>query len=56
MSADHLIYQTVEGMDRAIMQGQNHVTKLENSCFTGEYIAGSIDEEYLAWVENTQES
>ena len=56
ISADRLIYQTVEGMDRAIMAGQSHVTELENSCFTGEYIAGDISAEYLAWVEATQES
>lgn len=56
MGADHLIYMSVEGMNRAIMAGQDHVTELEQSCFTGEYIAGDIDEEYLAWVEETQES
>ncbi|MCB1273319.1 MAG: amidophosphoribosyltransferase [Leucobacter sp.] len=56
MNADRLIYQTVEGMDRAIMAGQSHVTELESSCFTGEYIAGNITDEYLSWVEATQES
>ncbi|GAA1782070.1 MULTISPECIES: amidophosphoribosyltransferase [Leucobacter] len=56
LGADHLIYQTVEGMDRAIMAGQSHVTRLEQSCFTGEYIAGDVDEEYLAWVESSQTS
>ena len=56
MNADRLIYQTVEGMDRAIMAGQSHVTELERSCFTGEYIAGNITDEYLSWVEATQES
>ncbi len=56
LGADHLIYQTVEGMDRAIMAGQDHVTRLEQSCFTGEYIAGDVDEEYLTWVESSQTS
>ena len=56
MSADRLIYQTVEGMDRAILAGQDRVTELESSCFTGKYITGNIDEEYLSWVEATQES
>lgn len=51
MGADHLVYQTVEGMNRAILSGQSTVTELEESCFTGEYLAGSIDEEYLAWLE-----
>ncbi|WP_416443492.1 amidophosphoribosyltransferase [Leucobacter sp. HNU] len=56
LGADHLIYQTVEGMDRAILAGQDRVTRLEQSCFTGEYIAGNVDEEYLAWVESSQSS
>lgn len=56
MAADRLVYQTVEGMNRAILSGQSAVTKLEESCFTGEYIAGHVDEEYLAWVEANQES
>ncbi|MBO1901639.1 amidophosphoribosyltransferase [Leucobacter weissii] len=56
IGADRLVYQTVEAMDRAILEGQDRVTELEKSCFTGEYIAGRVDEEYLAWVEATQES
>ena len=56
IGSDRLVYQTVQGMNDAILGGQSAVTRLEQSCFTGEYIAGSIDEEYLAWVEATQES
>jgi len=26
------------------------------SCFTGEYVTGSVDSEYLDWVENNQAS
>ncbi len=56
MGADQLIYQTVEGMNRAILAGQDHVTELEQSCFTGEYLAGNVDAEYLAWVSENQTS
>lgn len=56
MGVDRLVYQTVEGMNRAILAGQSMVTELEQSCFTGEYLAGNIDEEYLAWVEQHQQS
>lgn len=56
LSADHLVYQTVEGMNRAILEGQSTVTRLEESCFTGEYLAGNVDAEYLAWVEANQQS
>ncbi len=56
MGADHLVYQTVEGMNRAILSGQSVVTELEQSCFTGEYLAGNVNEEYLSFVEATQVS
>lgn len=56
IGADKLVYQTVEGMNRAILEGQDKVTALENSCFTGEYITGNIDEDYLSWLEATQQS
>lgn len=54
MGADHLVYQSVEGMNRAILSGQSKVIALEESCFTGEYLAGNVTEEYLTWVEETQ--
>ena len=56
IGADHLVYQTVEGMNEAILAGQDEVQRLEESCFTGEYLAGNVDDAYLAWVESTQES
>ncbi len=56
MGADHLVYQTVEGMNRAILSGQDKVTELEESCFTGKYLAGNVSDEYLAWLEATQVS
>ena len=56
MGADVLIYQTVEGMNRAILDGQDDITELEDSCFTGNYRAGTVDDEYLAWVEANQQS
>lgn len=56
IGADSLIYQTVEGMNRAILGGQEEITALEESCFTGEYLCGNITEEYLAWVTKNQKS
>ncbi|MFC4223955.1 amidophosphoribosyltransferase [Lysinibacter cavernae] len=56
MGSDHLIYQEVEDMSKAILEGQSKVTELETSCFTGEYPAGNITEEYLQWVEANQQS
>jgi amidophosphoribosyltransferase len=53
IGADHLIYQEVEDMRRAITLGSD-VTDLEMSCFTGEYVTGTVTPEYLAWVEKNQ--
>lgn len=53
LGADYMIYQEVEDLHRAITEGSN-VTELEMSCFTGEYVTGSVTPEYLDWVERTQ--
>jgi len=55
IGADHLIYQEVEDLKAAIIEG-SEVTELDMSCFTGEYVTGSVDAEYLDWVENNQAS
>ncbi|WP_022882092.1 amidophosphoribosyltransferase [Gryllotalpicola ginsengisoli] len=54
LGADNLIYQEVEDMKSAILEGQSAVNDLEMSCFTGEYVTGTVTDEYLAWVEATQ--
>jgi amidophosphoribosyltransferase len=53
MGSDYLIYQEVADMQAAILEGST-VTELEMSCFTGEYVTGSVSEEYLSWVEANQ--
>jgi amidophosphoribosyltransferase len=53
LGADHLIYQEVEDMKQAILEG-SPITDLEMSCFTGEYVTGTVSDEYLAWVEANQ--
>jgi amidophosphoribosyltransferase len=53
LGADHLIYQEVADMQAAILEGSN-ITGLEMSCFTGEYVTGTITPEYLDWVEKNQ--
>src|SRR4029077_6917927 len=55
LGADHLIYQEVEDMRAAITEG-SQISELEMSCFTGEYVTGYVNDEYLAWVEATQQS
>ncbi len=53
LGSDYLIYQEVADMQAAILEGSN-LTALEMSCFTGDYITGTVTPEYLAWVERTQ--
>jgi len=54
LGADNLIYQTVDDMKSAILEGQSAIADLEMSCFTGDYVTGTVTDEYLAWVEKTQ--
>ncbi|MCP2031487.1 amidophosphoribosyltransferase [Okibacterium sp. HSC-33S16] len=53
LGADRLIYQEVADMEKAIIQGST-VTELEMSCFTGDYVTGTVTPEYLSWVERNQ--
>ncbi|MGG7507779.1 amidophosphoribosyltransferase [Plantibacter sp. YIM 135249] len=53
LGADNLIYQEIADMKAAILEGSN-VTDLETSCFTGEYVTGTVTPEYLDWVERSQ--
>ncbi len=55
IGADALIYQDVDDLFDAITQGSD-VTSLDMSCFTGEYVTGTVTPEYLAWLETSQTS
>ncbi|MWB97285.1 amidophosphoribosyltransferase [Agromyces seonyuensis] len=53
LGADHMIYQEVADLQAAITEGTG-ITELDLSCFTGDYVTGTVTEEYLEWVERTQ--
>lgn len=53
LGADHMIYQEPEDLKSAILEGSG-VAELEMSCFTGDYVTGTVTEDYLSWVEQTQ--
>lgn len=55
IGADRLVYQTVDDLFDAITEGTD-LTELDLSCFTGEYVTGTVTPEYLAWLENTRTS
>lgn len=53
LGSDYLIYQEVDDMQAAIIEGSD-VAELEMSCFTGDYVTGTVTPEYLRWVEENQ--
>ncbi|MDH2443736.1 amidophosphoribosyltransferase [Amnibacterium sp. CER49] len=53
IGADALLYQEVADMEAAILEGSD-VDGLEMSCFTGDYVTGTVTPEYLEWVEANQ--
>ncbi len=55
LGADHLVYQEVEDLKTAIIEG-SELTDLDMSCFDGRYVTGTVTEEYLDWVESSQSS
>jgi len=55
LGADYIVYQEVEDLKAAILEGSD-IDDLDMSCFDGRYVTGTVSEEYLAWVEGSQES
>jgi amidophosphoribosyltransferase len=55
LGCDYLVYQEVDDLKAAILEGSD-ITDLDMSCFDGRYVTGTVSEEYLAWVEGSQES
>ena len=53
LGSDFLVFQEVDDMVGAIVDGTG-IERLDTSCFTGDYVTGDVDAEYLAWVEATQ--
>ena len=56
LGADYMVYQEIDDLKAAILDGAPDVEDLDMSCFDGRYVTGIVSEEYLAWVEGTQES
>ena len=50
LEIDNLVYQSVENLKKSIIDGSS-VEDLDMCCFTGFYVTGNINEEYLNWIE-----
>ena len=55
LEIDNLVYQSVENLRESIISG-SLIKDLEMSCFTGSYVTGTVNQEYLKWVENEYRS
>ncbi|MDQ2699656.1 MAG: amidophosphoribosyltransferase [Actinomycetota bacterium] len=53
LGADYLVYQEIDDLKAAILEGTPDVEDLDMSCFDGRYITGTVSDEYLAWVEES---
>jgi len=55
LEIDDLIYQTINNLRKSIIDDSD-IKDLEMCCFTGSYITGTVNEEYLNWVETEYKS
>ena len=55
LGCDGLVYQEVEDLRASILEGTD-ITELDMSCFDGNYVTGTVSDEYLAWVEKVKTS
>lgn len=48
IGADWLIFQTLDDLYKAVSAGNPEITQFEGSLFTGQYVAGDVNADYLA--------
>ncbi len=51
IGADWIIYQSIEDLIEAVRAGNTALTKFEGCCFTGEYVTGDVNPQYLRQLE-----
>ncbi|PVF99052.1 putative ADE4-amidophosphoribosyltransferase [Serendipita vermifera] len=54
LGADLVIYQTLPDLMSSVRQFNPQLEQFDCSVFTGEYVTGDINEEYLEWVESSR--
>lgn len=47
IGADHLIFQDLSDLEEAVRRGNPALQRFDTSCFTGSYVTGDIDRNYL---------
>ncbi|MGI9223047.1 MAG: amidophosphoribosyltransferase [Woeseiaceae bacterium] len=51
IGADRLMYQDLHGLIRSVRHDNSDITEFDTSCFSGEYVAGDVTDEYLTKLE-----
>jgi len=51
IGADRLLYQDLHGLIRSVRHDNSDITEFDTSCFSGEYVAGDVSDEYLDKLE-----
>jgi amidophosphoribosyltransferase len=51
IGADRLMYQDLHGLIRSVRHDNSDTTEFDTSCFSGEYVAGEVTDEYLTRLE-----
>ena len=54
ITADHLVYQDIESLKRAIADVNPELISFEASCFDGIYVTGDVSKEYLDKLEHAR--
>lgn len=52
IGADWLVYQDIEDLIESAQKGNTDIKSFDTSCFTGEYVTGDINADYLAHIES----
>ncbi len=54
IGADRVIYQDLVDLIAAAHEGNPRITQFDTSCFSGEYITGDVNKDYLDLLERTR--
>ncbi|KAJ7074311.1 phosphoribosyltransferase-like protein [Mycena amicta] len=55
IGADLVIFQSLPDLIESVRQFNRNITTLDCSVFTGDYVTGGVDEEYMAHLESLRE-
>ncbi len=52
IGADGLIFQDLEDLVAAVLEGNPDIPQFEASVFSGTYVTGDVNQEYLEYLES----